>query len=759
MNSISSRLDSILDTRSERLKAVDTAVATWSAREAVLVKVIAQSDAAERVNPDLRGATAHLRTAAEAVRGVLSDYAKVHARFARDSLCIGIGGAARMGKSTFLQSVTGLEETQIPTSDKYFTTAVRSQIVNSDENAAIADFHSADTFLRQVIAPMCEALGITEPTSIAEFRTSKFEIPEYRHPSQESEDILQRLSDAQSQLDSYEQYLTGERNRRIPLESLRPFVAYPEGGTVKAGPFLAIANLVIRVPFPSTDIARLRVVDLPGLGEAGRDLAKVQTAGMADVCDITLLVKRPTDANIEWTLTDTNALDAMSAAVPLLDDQTKYTAILANVGGSDPERARLCKEAIKAKLKRPFEVIECDARDRKSVIDETMPRILDFLARNLPAIDASILERMDASASAALDVVRREVRTAAEKVRSVAPAGTGEIDFANDLKVRVNKVLVSHEKSANDRAVGNDKEWDDEVARIHDVVATWVKNGCGYGSRDALLDALRNEIMESKTQPATVINECRVKFRNQWEAMDLHIEDRIAKLLGGVMDALKNEMHGFVPARMAASKPVEAVRTQIIAFADRIDARTSDIGDDEALRELSQPLRRIAEFDLQFRFHLEPMLHAATHLLFAYELPLVKNENDAGHFLDALEKKLLEAADAYASGMRKSGTGNSAALERKKRLFEKAIPDTSVRADVIAMLEQSMGSAQSFCPNRIFAAVVETFADAFIRSKNSKKAFQILAHEWRDELTPAPDEKTRLINAAAGAIAALVKAF
>ena len=73
------------------------------------------------------------------------------------------------------------------------------------------------------------------------------------------------------------------------------------------------------------------------------------------------------------------------------------------------------------------------------------------------------------------------------------------------------------------------------------------------------------------------------------------------------------------------------------------------------------------------------------------------------------------------------------------------------------MLEQSMGSAQSFCPNRIFAAVMETFADAFIRSKDSKKAFHILAREWKSELMPAPDEKTRLTNAAAGAMADLVK--
>lgn len=758
MSEIKDKLSSILATRAARLKRAEAAISTWSDREAELVRVLEQTEAAERANPDVRGASVRLRTALENVRSVLAGYGTFRDRFERDTLCIGIGGAARMGKSTFLQSVTGLEETQIPTSDKFFTTAVRSQIVNSDENAAVADFHSPGSFLRQVIAPMCKAVGVTPPADLDSFRTARFELPEGQRVTQDAQDILQRLRDAQSQLGTYEQYLTGKRGQRIPLAELRPFVAYPEGGVLKAGPFLAIADLVINVPFPSTDVAKLRVVDLPGLGEAGRDLAAVQTAGMADICDVTFLVKRPTDSNIEWTNTDTNALDAMGDSVPLLSDQTRYTAILANVGGCDAERARLCVETIRAKLApRLFDIIECDARDRDAVIGDTMPRILDFLAKNLPFIDESMVARVEKSAADALDVARREVHAAAEKVRAVAPAGTGDIDFANGLTQQVAKVLVKHEQEAQDRAVGNDKEWDAEVERIHGVVSDWVKGGCGYGSRDALLEAIRSEIMLHKTQPATVINECRVKFRNEWEAMDLHISTRIAGLLGGVMDSIRAVMHDFVPSR--AAEDLEGVRAQIVAFADRIDGRTSDLGDEEALLELSRPLRRIAEFDLQFRFHLEPMLHATTHLLVANELPLVKDHNDAEAFLASLEKKLLEAADAYASGMRKSGTGNSAALERKKKLFEKAIPDAVVRADVIAMLEQSMNSAQSFNPNRIFAAVVETFADAFIRSRNSEKAFQILAREWRNELTPAPDEKTRLTNAAAGALAALAKAF
>ena len=753
MSNISSKLDSILTARAERLKVVDFDIKEWTTRESEVAHAIAQAEAAERINPDLQGVTARLRTVAERIRDILVGYAGVRARFARNSLCIGIGGAARMGKSTFLQSVTGLEETQIPTSDKYFTTAVRSQIENSDENVAIADFYSEDSFLRQVIASMCDAVGIESPRTLSEFRTARFQLP--ANCTQASEDILERLKDAQSQLSTYERYLTGERGHRIALSELRPFVAYPEGGKVKAGPFMAVSNLVIRAPFPSTDVARLRVVDLPGLGEAGRDLAKVQTAGMADVCDVTFLVKRPEEKNIEWTRTDSNALDAMSASVPYLEDQTKYTAILANVGGSDNERAKLCVEAIKAKLERPFEVIECNARDRGVVISETMPLILDFLARNLPSIDESILNRIQSAAKAELNKMRSEVRVISEKVRAIAPAGAGDIDFARDITNAVVGVLIEQERVAKEKAIGNDKEWDEEVTRIHQAVDTWVKEGCGYESREALLDEIRKEIMRKNAQPADVINECRVKFRNEWEAMDMHLSSRIASLLSGVMDALRGVLHGFVPDR--ENNDLSSVRAQIIEFADRIDARTSDLGDADALNELSRPLRRIAEFDLQFRFHLEPMLHATTHLLIANELPLVKGYEDSEAFHNALEKKLLEAAEAYSAGMRKSGTGNSSALERKKRLFEKAISDAAVRADVISMLEQSMGSAQSFCPNRIFAAVVETFADAFIRSKNSAKAFQILAREWRNELTPAPDEKSRLTNAAAGALAELVK--
>lgn len=760
MSEIQDKLNAILSVRHTRISAIDSFISDWRRREDRLHATLTVVEQAEAFQPELRGSSARLSEALAQIRKTLGEADTVRDRFSRDTLCIGIGGAAGMGKSTFLQSVTGLEDTQIPTGDKYFTTATRSQIVNSTDNIAVVDFHSQESFLREIIRPLCEKLGIFAPDTIYQFRNTTFSLPGNVLRTQANDDILTRLQDAQKYFSSYEEYLTGSKGRHIPLTELRPFVAYPiaEGREIKAGKYLAVKHLVIRAPFPSTDVAQLQVVDLPGIGEAGIDLAKVQTKGMSDTCDVTFLVKRPKNNRISWAVEDSCALDAMAEAAPLLSDQTKFTAILANLN-NDTECDEFVNAIRSALPQRRFEIIPCDARNREAVAADTMPRILAFMAKNLPVIDESIWTCLNENANVVAESIRNEMKSVYDKVRLFAPATTGQIDFARQLVSGVANVLTELESAVESKASGNDKEWDDEVIHVHHDVVNWIKQGCGYGSRDDLLNAICDEIKRHAAQPANVINECRVKFRTQWEKMDLHLQERIANLLSSAMDSLQGVLHGFIPAKDTTIDPLRAVRKQIIDFADRIDARTTDIGDDEALLELSVPLRRIAEFDLQFRFHLEPMLHATTHLLLANEFPLVNGADDAESFLQALEQKLLASADDYSNCMRKSANGGGAALEKKKRLLEMAIDDPAARADVIAILEQSAAAAQSFSPCRIFAAIMQTFTDAFVRSKNSEKAFQILAREWRDELSEAPDEKTRAINEAAGSLTALIKAM
>ena len=756
MSDIKTRLSEIIADRSVRAEKIGVELKKWQEIRLQIKGTLDKFRRAEELNPDLSSEySSVLDQALRKINGVIADYERELARFERKSLCIGIGGQARVGKSTFLQSVTGLGEDQIPTSDKFFTTAIRSRIENSREGVAIADFHSEESFLREVIHPICDKLHIAKPYSLDEFRREELSISPDEPQTQENDDLLKRLKDAQSGLDSYKCFLNGKCGERIELNDLRPYVAYPENG-LKAGPYLAVSNLLIRAPFPSTDVTQLEVVDLPGLGEAGIDIAKIQTKGMENICDITLMMKRPTDTNVEWTRIDSNALDAMSAAVPLLKDQTKYTVILANVGHADNQRAEACIKSIRDNLKRPFKIVSCDAKNRDSIKSDTMPEILNFLAENLPIIDNAIIDGLNRNASAARESIKSDIDRIRKGCSKICGGSKQDYyEFYHNIHHKLAEVLEKIREIMKAKTLKPDMEWENEVDRIREEVKKWINNGCGYGSENALKDAITKEIRLKHSQPADVINGCRTKFREEWEKMDLHLENRIAKMLCDIMDSMKDVLNSFVPERK--SNDLGSVRKQIMDFADRMESRPiyKEPGEEEALASLSNTLRRIAKFDLQFRFHLEPMLQAATRLLLANELPTTNDVNAAPKLFEELKKKLLCAADDYADGMKKSSSLSSAAIEKKIRLIKQSGISETMAKDIAAMLEQTASSAQSFCPVRIFASVIETFEDAFIRSKDAEKAISVIAREWENELRPTPDEKTRLMNEATGSLCSL----
>ena len=85
----------------------------------------------------------------------------LEARLARDTVNIGVSGQARVGKSTLLQSVSGLGDDQIPTGQALPVTAVRSRIFHApDLRRATLRLHSFDTFVTDVVAPYHAELDI-----------------------------------------------------------------------------------------------------------------------------------------------------------------------------------------------------------------------------------------------------------------------------------------------------------------------------------------------------------------------------------------------------------------------------------------------------------------------------------------------------------------------------------------------------------------------------------------------------------------------
>ena len=196
--SIQEQIDKIIKTRKEKCNDVKEIQSFWEKTVKRLEAAKHKCTAAERQqNSLLENLSARLENAERLAQKQAADIQKIYDRYNRDVICIGVGGAARMGKSTFLQKVTGLTDQQIPTSDKGFTTAGRSLIVNdSKEQYAIADMHSEETFLQNVLVPMCKSVDIEPPRSLENFA----QISLQAEVNQERLDIIQRLEHVQKKL-------------------------------------------------------------------------------------------------------------------------------------------------------------------------------------------------------------------------------------------------------------------------------------------------------------------------------------------------------------------------------------------------------------------------------------------------------------------------------------------------------------------------------------------------------------------------------
>jgi len=162
---LSERVAQLLRTRREQLLQVKAENAWWLGIDRNLTEIPAALDELRRhpsVSPDdaLDLVVSHLQEIRADISGVIETYNAVEARFSRETVNIGVSGSARVGKSTLLQSISGLTDEQIPTGRDIPVTAVRSRIYRSPRlRVALLRLHSPETFLNEAIRPYHAALS------------------------------------------------------------------------------------------------------------------------------------------------------------------------------------------------------------------------------------------------------------------------------------------------------------------------------------------------------------------------------------------------------------------------------------------------------------------------------------------------------------------------------------------------------------------------------------------------------------------------
>jgi energy-coupling factor transporter ATP-binding protein EcfA2 len=200
----------------------------------------------------------------------------IKSRAFRKTVNVGVVGRTGSGKSTFLQVVTELPADVIPRGDGLKpTTAARSRFLHDrSRREAEITMLTWDEFRDRYIAPLHEEAKCPgePPASKKGFLAHDYErllaTTRQRQDTGEkptAQEVLVRLIRAQRSFGSYEELL-GTGKRPVPLEELRPYVAYPEDRQGPDHPYHAVKDVEVFHPF-IVDIENLALVDLPGAGE------------------------------------------------------------------------------------------------------------------------------------------------------------------------------------------------------------------------------------------------------------------------------------------------------------------------------------------------------------------------------------------------------------------------------------------------------------------------------------------------------------
>lgn len=523
MGEIAEQVDAVLTARRGRLPAVRAEIARWQRVDSALV-ALAEAVTELRRHPATPSPAAadlgQLRIAEvrPAITTAIEPLQQVERRIARDRLCVGVGGAGGTGKSTVVQSLSGLTDAWVPTGRNGPVTAVRTRVVHSPGRLrAVLVPHTAEVFRAAYLEPP------PPPGRLTEIRAARWSY----------EGLLDRQGRPLE--------LTGDE-----LDHLREYLAHPSdednGGRPVAHRYLAVREARIECPFPHTDVGAIEIVDLPGLGGVtGTDRHHV--TGLRHDLDVVLLVTRAAGAGARWNASDDAALALLDEARGFAGRRDDFVLVVWNTPADPGDEPPVPPDH--AGGKHGLRVLSVDGRSPADVSARLLGPVLRHLAERLPAMDSEVYAGTRALTGAVRDqLIDLAVATKVVLDRACDLAAVGAADLyrrADELHATIAVALRGVLARARDRAGDGDPEFVDAVHRVHREIVEWIRNGLGVGY-DLWCAAARRAMLRgggaggfTRAELDRVRTEIDVRYR----VLDALLQRRLERSLRDVADAMR----------------------------------------------------------------------------------------------------------------------------------------------------------------------------------------------------------------------------
>jgi hypothetical protein len=251
----------------------------------------------------------------------LETLSHLQSRFMRKTLNVGVIGRARQGKSRLLQSLSGLDEQEIPTGDLGACTGVRSTIMhNAEESYGQVYYYTEREFLDDVLGLYYEELQLGPvPDDINQFAMRPLSLlPDRLKGYKTDEAKYDRLKKYREHIVAYRS-LINHPTERVGLENVREYVAQLTVDGKDLYKHYAVKEVRIFCSFPhANDVEQVAFIDMPGMGDTGMGDEERLIKALGEDLDIALVVRRPV-AGGDLPQADTDVAFYDTAQKPLKD--------------------------------------------------------------------------------------------------------------------------------------------------------------------------------------------------------------------------------------------------------------------------------------------------------------------------------------------------------------------------------------------------------------------------------------------------------
>ena len=712
------QIANILKNRKANLPEIKKQIYRWEAMKEslsslniTLESIIQEPDTPEDLRAVLEGTNTH--DIQQEIPRALEDLKNLKDRFSRDTINIGVSGQARVGKSTLLQSISGLGEEQVPTGDNLPVTAVKSQIFHSDKNIADIEFHTFTSFKESILSPYHNELSLTCPQTIEAFKS-------YSYPKNESDlteakrlpsniTILEKLKQMQSALWSYEGLLS-QPARQVDLTMLREYVAYPKDDEENnpetcQRKYLAVKDVSIYCTFPSSPVKQLGFIDLPGLGELSASTEEHHLQGVKKGVDFVILVKRPGGGDGFWSAKDGSAVNLLDKARSF-QDRKDFVSILINQDSRatneqlDALRNHILREVNQGENDKVFNIIEANATDPKDISKQLLTPVLKHLANRLDIMDKQIIKGTLDSFKDIEEKIEELVQSLNKNIKQpLLDTNKREIveKEVNELMDNINSDIRQYKDDIRNQS-NVDEIYSEEIKSCYDGILAWIENGFGKTS-EAWMESAQKDVNRQNGIASFALKQCnyiRVGISKQFTGLDNFFNNQLNEFFQKISEILLKHTGDLL---------TETEPRKVLEEFEYLLLNAEENGQLATCSGLADSVSKLRGLQLDYKVQLHPRVRENLNYI-EYET------------IDANNNRVNQFGDIHSNQL-------DLLLKRMSDLAEQASYKTRV----------ALSNDVDF-PKLVLFSALEQFEDELIRSDTSEKEFKRLGYSYSTQIWP-----------------------